>query len=182
MPLFSTPTQYAVLALLLIAGWLFGLASHPGGRKWRARYDVERETHAQYRKDAEARLAAQDKRIAELERENAALGRERGAAAVAVPAAGRPDDAPERGTWLGAAGGDDLSRIRGIDKTLEGRLGAAGIKTFADIEAIPGNGETALEREIGVPDGTIAEQRWREQAAMLREGRDEEWRGRFGGR
>ena len=180
--LFTTPTQYAVLALLLVAGWLFGLASHPGGRKWRARYDVERESHAQYRKDTEARIAAQDKRIAELERENATLGRERGAAAVAVPAAARPDDAPERGTWMGSAAHDELSRIRGIDATLEERLRAARINSFAGIEAIPANGETALEREIGVPDGTIAEQRWREQAAMLREGRDEEWRGRFGER
>ena len=178
--LFTTPTQYAVLVLLLIAGWLFGLASHPGGRKWRARYDAERESHATYRKETDARIAAQDKRIAELERENAALGRDRGAAAVAVPASARPDDAPERGTWLGAAGGDDLSRIRGVNKTLEGRLGAVGIKTFADVEAIPANGETALEREIGISDGTITAERWREQAAMLREGRDEEWRGRFG--
>ena len=35
--LFSTPTQYAVLALLFVGGWLLGLASHPGGRKWRER-------------------------------------------------------------------------------------------------------------------------------------------------
>ena len=28
--LFETPTQFAVLALALIAGWFFGLASHPG--------------------------------------------------------------------------------------------------------------------------------------------------------
>ena len=41
--LFHTPTQFAVLALLLVAGWFFGLASHPGGRKWRTRYEEERE-------------------------------------------------------------------------------------------------------------------------------------------
>ena len=44
--LFHTPTQFAVLALLLVAGWFFGLASHPGGRKWRTRYEEEREAHA----------------------------------------------------------------------------------------------------------------------------------------
>ena len=89
--LFSTATQYAVLALLLIAGWFFGLASHPGGRKWKDRYVAERDAHATTRKEHEARLAeanarvatlenapvvvdpGHDARIAELERENARL-------------------------------------------------------------------------------------------------------------
>lgn len=35
MPLFSTPTQFAALALIFVAGWLFGLASHPGARSGR---------------------------------------------------------------------------------------------------------------------------------------------------
>ena len=65
--LFSTPTQFAVLALLLIAGWLFGLASHPGGRKWKDRYVAERDAHATMRKDLEARLAEANGRIATLE-------------------------------------------------------------------------------------------------------------------
>src|SRR3546814_15588724 len=73
---------------------------------------------------------------------------------------------------LGARESDDLTRIRGIDATLADRLRVAGIRTFADIEAIPANAETALEREIGVPAGTIAEQRWRELALLLLEGRE----------
>lgn len=60
--LFTTPTQYIALAVALIAGWLFGLASHPGGRKWKTRYAAERDAHA-----------ATTKRITELERENARL-------------------------------------------------------------------------------------------------------------
>ncbi len=90
--LFSTPTQFAVLGLLLFAGWLFGLASHPGGRKWKERYVAERDAHAANRKtwDAEhktltaqaderiatAKTGLDDReathrdRIAELEREN----------------------------------------------------------------------------------------------------------------
>lgn len=93
--LFSTPTQFAVCGLLLIAGWLFGLASHPGGRKWKERYVAERDAHAANRKawDAEhktlttqtddriataktgldEREAAHRERIAELERENERL-------------------------------------------------------------------------------------------------------------
>lgn len=85
--LFSTPTQFAVLALLLIAGWLFGLASHPGGRKWKERYAAERDAHATVRKQANDTVKARDARIAELERENARL-------AKAVPVAAAPVAAP----------------------------------------------------------------------------------------
>ena len=74
--LFTTPTQLAVLALVLVAGWFFGLASHPGGRKWRERYTAEREAHATNRKQAEAHLAQQQARAAELERENERLARQ----------------------------------------------------------------------------------------------------------
>jgi hypothetical protein len=101
--LFSTPTQWVVLVLCLVAGWLFGLASHPGGGKWKARYLAERDAHAGYRKDADLRAAeartraaewerthaassdtsrAADARIAELERENARLANTR---PVSVP-------------------------------------------------------------------------------------------------
>ncbi|MDE0879731.1 MAG: hypothetical protein OSB00_13880 [Sphingomonas bacterium] len=66
--LFTTPTQFAVCGLLLIAGWLFGFASHPGGKKWKARYHAERDAHAANRKSWEAEhktLTAQaDERIA----------------------------------------------------------------------------------------------------------------------
>ncbi|MCD2315634.1 hypothetical protein LQ954_05665 [Sphingomonas sp. IC-11] len=71
--LFTTPTQWLALAVALIAGWLLGLASHPGGRKWKQRYADERDVHGRTRKDLDARLAERDARIAELERENARL-------------------------------------------------------------------------------------------------------------
>jgi hypothetical protein len=70
--LFSTPTQFAVLVLVLIAGWLLGLASHPGGRKWKDRYAAEREAHAATRRDADTRIAAADARVTEAERVQAA--------------------------------------------------------------------------------------------------------------
>lgn len=90
--LFTTPSEWAVLLLTLLAGWLLGLASHSGGRKWRERYSTERDAHAASRRDAEARLTASearlreldadrgrlaesDARIAELERDRAALER-----------------------------------------------------------------------------------------------------------
>ena len=77
-----TVTQWAIIALVFAAGWLLGLASHPGGRKWRERYAAEREAHAVARKDADARVAAAEAKHRELERDHARL-----AAAAPVRAA-----------------------------------------------------------------------------------------------
>ncbi|MET4896327.1 hypothetical protein RN629_04020 [Sphingomonadaceae bacterium jetA1] len=85
--LFTSTTQFAVLGLVLIAGWLFGLASHPGGRKWRDRYVTERDAHAAQVKDTETKLTAARDRIAELERENERL-------ATAQPVAAPVEAAP----------------------------------------------------------------------------------------
>ena len=84
--LFTTTTQFAALALCLIAGWFFGLASSGGGKKWKARYAAEREAHAGYRKQGDTSLAAANARIAELERENARLAKAAEAVPVAAPA------------------------------------------------------------------------------------------------
>ena len=81
--LFTTPTQWLALAVALIAGWLFGLASHPGGRKWKQRYADERDVHGRNRKDFDVRIAERDARIQELERDNDRL-------AKAVPVAAAP--------------------------------------------------------------------------------------------
>ena len=62
--LFTTPTQWLAVAIALVAGWLFGLASHPGGKKWKARYLAERDAHADT-----------TKRATELERDNARLAK-----------------------------------------------------------------------------------------------------------
>lgn len=68
-----TVTQWAIVALVFVAGWLLGLASHPGGRKWRERYAAEREAHAAARRDADARVAATEAKHRELERDHARL-------------------------------------------------------------------------------------------------------------
>ncbi|HWK35847.1 hypothetical protein [Sphingomonas sp.] len=65
--IFNTPTQFAVLALCLIAGWLLGLASASGGSRWRNRLREVEAEHAAYRADAEARIKA-----AEAERDRLA--------------------------------------------------------------------------------------------------------------
>ena len=110
--LFTTPTQYIVLALALVGGWLLGLASHPGGRKWRERYATERDAHAATRRDAEAKLAESNRlgvdarrgtddrliqanaRIAELEQENARLAKGTTVVRVARGETEVPGDTP----------------------------------------------------------------------------------------
>lgn len=82
--LFTSTTQFAVLGLVLIAGWLFGLASHPGGRKWRTRYSTERDAHAAHQKETEAKLSAAQTRIAELEKDNHRLASAQPVAAAPV--------------------------------------------------------------------------------------------------
>jgi hypothetical protein len=66
-----TVEQWLIVALVFVAGWLLGLASHPGGRKWRERYAAERDAHAAYRRDADARVATAETRHRELETEHA---------------------------------------------------------------------------------------------------------------
>ena len=87
MPLFSTPTQFAALGLVLIAGWLLGLASHPGGKKWKARYLAERDAHCATRKETDLRASAAEQRAVEAEHENARLVKAAAAAPVAAPVA-----------------------------------------------------------------------------------------------
>ena len=84
-----TVTQWAILALVFVAGWLLGLASHPGGRKWRDRYAAEREAHAAARKDADARIAAAktdaDARVAAADARHRDLERDHARLASAAP-------------------------------------------------------------------------------------------------
>jgi hypothetical protein len=101
--LFSTPSQWAVLALVLVAGWLFGLASASGGRKWRNRYADERDAHASYRRDADKRIADANRRTAEVEREHARLAKAAPvtAATIRPAASARPAyPAGERRGWF----------------------------------------------------------------------------------
>jgi predicted flap endonuclease-1-like 5' DNA nuclease len=177
--LFTSPTQYIVLALILVVGWLFGLASHPGGRKWRTRFEHERTLYAEYHRNAEARIRDAERRAEELEAENARLTR-----AVAPPAPAAPvipaatvaattaavEDMPPRRGWFSWGGSDDLARIRGIDGAIADRLESVGVKRYRDIERLSGEDEIALEQRIALPAGYIAANRWREQAALLREG------------
>ena len=168
---YQTVTQFAGLALTLVAGWFLGLASAPGGRKWRERYRDLDLDHARHRDEASEELHAKTQRIRDLE---AQLGK---GGAVAVAATADPG-AGWRG-WFGW-GRDNLARIRGIDEAREQRLNALGIKTYREIEKMTAEDESALEQRLGCEAGTIAREQWREQAALLRAGNEEEHLQRFG--
>lgn len=55
MPAFTT-NQWAIVALVLVAGWLIGLMSRGGGGRWRRAYEEERAAHLALRRDYEAHL------------------------------------------------------------------------------------------------------------------------------
>ncbi|WP_425228098.1 hypothetical protein [Sphingomonas sp.] len=88
LQLFSI-TGGVIMLLVFVAGWLVGLASRSGGRKWRERYAAERDAHAAYRRDADAAVAAANARAKEVEREHARLAAAAPVTAATVtPAAG----------------------------------------------------------------------------------------------
>lgn len=168
---FTTPTQIVALVLTLIAGWLFGLASSSGGRRWRERYQDEQLVRSR----ADTELKAANQRIRDLEAERDKL---RSAAGVAAPVAVAATEPSWRG-WFGW-GRDNLSRIRGIDETRERQLNELGVKTYREIETMSGDEEAALEKRLGLPSGTIAGEQWREQASLLQSGSDEDHARRYG--
>lgn len=180
---FTTPLQFIALALTLLAGLLLGMALGSGGRQWRTRFDGERDAHNATRERAHAELSAANARIRELQAENdrleTALVERRGGAVPATdPAASQGDRSAAMRSWF-YGGTDVLTRIRGIDEQRERALNQAGLRHFRDIETLPPEDEVPLEVHIGVPRGTIADQRWREQAALLRAGNVEEHARRF---
>ena len=159
---FSTE-QWAVLLLVLILGWLLGLMSRSGGGRYRRELDEERRANEAYRREHEARIAAANSRIAELERE-------------------RPAGIATGGAIGAAASGrrDDLSLIHGVGRSGETRLNEFGIHSYRDIEKMSRDDEAALEGRMGAEPGLIEREGWREQAEMLRTGKTDAHRERFG--
>lgn len=158
-----TLNQWAVLVLVLVAGWLLGMLSRSGGARWRRAYEEEHARREALEQAQDARLAAANARIAELERTAPPISQSTGAS---IAAAARGDV-------------DDLTLIRGIDRAEEVRLNDAGIRRFRDITSLSQADEAALEGRLGYEPGLVAHERWREQAELLAAGKTDEHRRLF---
>lgn len=154
-----TPNQWAIVALVLVLGWLLGLLSRSGGARWKREARAERTA----RIEAETRLAAAHTRIAELER-TAHPVVPGTAAAVGAAAAGRRDD---------------LSLIRGIGRDRETLLNEAGVHSYRDVATLSDTDAATLEGRLALPANTVVREQWREQAETLRDGGVEAHRSRY---
>jgi len=173
MPEFTT-NQWAILFLVLVLGWLLGLLSRSGGKKWKRAYEAERDARA----DEQAELEVARARIAELEDATPVAARP----VVATPVVEEPvvAEAPVTTTESLDLTRDDLSRIRGIGAAGQRRLNEEGIYRYADITGLTPAEEAELERRLGADDGYIEQEQWREQAALLESGQDDQHRATFG--
>jgi predicted flap endonuclease-1-like 5' DNA nuclease len=167
MPAFTT-TEWAILFLVFLLGWLLGLVSR-STKKWRRLYESERDARVDAQSEHDEALAAANRRIAELESTRPAAP-----AAVAAPAAAA---AVTPGTLDLTR--DDLTRIRGISAGGERRLNAEGLHRYRDLSAMSASDEAALETRLGMDPGYIEQEQWREQAALLADGKLDEHRSRF---
>ena len=165
MPEFTT-NQWAILFLVLVLGWLLGLVSRSGGKKWKRAYEAERDARAEEQAELESARA----RVAELEAAAPA------ATVVEEPVAAAPAVSAETLDLTR----DDLSRIRGIGTAGQRRLNEEGIYRYADITGLTPAEETDLERRLGADEGYIEQEQWREQAALLEQGKLDEHRATFG--
>lgn len=66
---FNSATGWIALGVALLAGWLFGLASSNGGRKWKRQLKDREVIIAKYRREMEAALVKARDRIRQLEQE-----------------------------------------------------------------------------------------------------------------
>lgn len=185
-----TTNQWIILALMLALGWLLGLLTASGGRKWRKAFEQERERRIAA--DAEAdrlstRMAAlegeRERRIElEQERENHLARAQAANQRIAELEQHRaPINADTAGSIAAAASGqrDDLARIYGIGRGGEIRLNELGVHRYADIIDLSPADQAVLEGRMGAAPGTIADERWQEQADMLRNGHFDEHARRF---
>ena len=151
-----TLNEIALLLIVLLVGLVLGLIMSGRG-KYKRYWRDEQLAHAQAIKDRDARMTAAQEGIAELERQSGPIGR--GGAAVSA------------GTVHGR---DDFSLIRGITPQDEIALHEAGYQRYGQISTISSEQEAALETRLGLRQGVISREEWREQARLLDARKDDE--------
>lgn len=159
-----TANDWGILALVLVLGFLIGLAARSGGGRWRREAAAERQARIDAERNHKARIDAANARIAELERTAPAVGIGTSGAIAAAARGGR----------------DDLALIRGVGRSGETRLNEAGLHSYRDIEKMSASDEAAVEGRLGMEPGAIAREQWRDQASLLRQGKLEDHRAAYG--
>jgi len=167
VPEFTT-NQWAILFLVLVLGWLLGLLSRSGGKKWKRAYEAERDARA----DEQAELEAARARVAELEAARPSVA----TTVVEEPVVAAPVTRAEALDLTR----DDLSLIRGVGAAGQRRLNEEGIYRYSDITGLTPAEEADLERRLGADEGYIEQEQWREQAALLESGQIDQHRATFG--
>jgi predicted flap endonuclease-1-like 5' DNA nuclease len=97
----------------------------------------------------------------------------------AAPELAEAAPAPEK-AWFGSGKRDDLTRMRGVDSVMNTQLFGLGVTSFDDIVHLSQEDEMALEQRLDLPAGYITREQWRDQASLLRFGKDAEFEERFG--
>jgi predicted flap endonuclease-1-like 5' DNA nuclease len=69
-----------------------------------------------------------------------------------------------------AAGGDDLTRLKGVGPKLAARLNELGITRFAQLAALDEASAKALDAQLGSFQGRMTRDRWTDQARFLAAG------------
>ena len=102
----------------------------------------------------------------------------------AVPAglagAGEAVEAAVERRQIGVAGGDDLTRLKGVGPKLAAQLGELGVSSF---EQVAGWSEADIDRideQLGRFQGRIRRDAWVEQARLLATGDEAAYAARFG--
>lgn len=113
-----TPAIWIILGLTLVLGWVLGLMSRSGGKKWKLELERERKEHQAAIRNRDAQLDALKARTAELERS-------RPATAYRTDEDVRDSRADLRNEHHDSAIDNlDLTRGRAHDHGPDGRLGA----------------------------------------------------------
>ncbi|MET3724475.1 hypothetical protein [Sphingomonas trueperi] len=95
------------------------------------------------------------------------------AAPVAAPSAALAADTnaePAPVEPAPAAGGDDLTRLKGVGPKLAARLNELGITRFAQLAALDEASAKALDAQLGSFQGRMTRDRWTDQARFLAAG------------
>ena len=102
-----TPAFWMILGLTLVLGWVLGLMSRSGGKKWKLELERERKEHQAAIRNRDAQIEAAKARNVELERSR--------------PATAYRSDADVRDTRADLRQGHRESAVDKLDLTRRGR-------------------------------------------------------------